>query len=181
MMTESHLRTSAFSFTSNNTKALRMGDCGGEMAKHGTDELYDYGKLNVSRVNSQSAPSSVNDVIETILMCNQRQQGLRLRGSGHTFNGCSLPSQSEHLLRTHNLDWFKFEKVGTVDVGAGAMVWDVRDMIRDHGYEMPVYNGGWAGPTIGGYISAGGIGKGELSSDQGGFWEHVDNNRPYWP
>lgn len=137
--------------------------------------LYDYGKLNVSHVDTQSAPTSTQEVSDIVKRCQRDGLNLRLRGSGHTFNGCSLPLKSEHLLRTHDLNWFHFSKEGTVDVGAGAMVWDVRDLIQSYGYEMPVYNGGWAGPSVGGYISAGGIGKGQLSSEHGGFWEHVES------
>ena len=82
-------------------------------------------------------------------------------------------------------------------MGPGAIAWDVRDLAASHGLLMPVYNGGWAGPTIGGYLAAGGMGlrvppadrerwlatappAGEerppllsISEAHGGFWEHV--------
>jgi FAD/FMN-containing dehydrogenase len=80
-------------------------------------------------------------------------------------------------------------------VGGGAIAWDVRDLAAAHGLLMPVYNGGWAGPTIGGYVAAGGMGLRvppadrerwlamepsaerppllSISETYGGFWEHV--------
>ena len=120
-----------------------------------------------------------------------------MRGSAHTFSGATIPRAGELLMRTDGLDHFCFDEQDTVLVGAGAIAWDVRDLAAQHHLRMPVYNGGWAGPTIGGYISAGGMGlrvspadrerwlamtppAGEprpplpsISETHGGFWEHV--------
>ena len=130
-----------------------------------------------------------------------RQKGLpiRVRGSAHTFSGATIPREGELLLRTNHLDHFVFDRPGTVLVGGGAIAWDVRDLAATHGLLMPVYNGGWAGPTIGGFVSAGGMGlrvppadrerwlatmpaEGQerppllsISETYGGFWEHVES------
>ena len=136
------------------------------------EALLDYGKLY-----SSDAPYSVAypDSIEAVQKLVVENQGLpiRVRGSGHTFNGCTLPRTGELLIRTDNLDWYELGQGNTIRCGAGALVWDVKDLVDDYGYQIPVYNGGWAGPTLGGYLNAGGFGKGELSHEYGGLWENV--------
>ncbi len=134
--------------------------------------LYDYGKIyrGVAPYDV-SYPDSLESV-QRLVRANPRRP-LRVRGSGHTFNGCTLPQAGEILLRTDRLNHFLFDERGTIRCGAGALVWDARDLMADYGYRMPVFNGGWAGPTLGGYLNAGGFGKGNLSSDHGGFWENV--------
>lgn len=137
--------------------------------------LCDYGKLYESSAPYQvMVPSDTEEVLRIITdIVVPKRQRIRIRGSGHTFNGCTLPREDELLLRTHQLDWYCFDAPGTIRVGAGALVWDIRDLIAEHGYEMPVYNGGWAGPSLAGYICAGGFGKGSLSDEHGGLWENV--------
>lgn len=120
------------------------------------------------------------------LVAGAREQGraIRVRGSAHTFSGAAIPRSGELLIRTDHLDHFLFDQPGTVTVGAGAIAWDVRDLAASHGWTMPVYNGGWSGPTIGGYVAAGGMGLRvppadrersmiSISEVHGGFWEHV--------
>lgn len=116
-------------------------------------------------------PASI-EAVQKLIIENQHR-GIRVRGSGHTFNGCSLPRDGELLIRTDNLDWYELGQENVITCGAGALVWDVKDLVEDYGYLMPVYNGGWAGPTLGGYLNAGGFGKGKLSHEYGGFWENV--------
>ncbi|MER2492641.1 FAD-binding oxidoreductase [Catenovulum sediminis] len=136
--------------------------------------LYDYGKLYTSAASySEYRPSSISEVQDIIRQARTLKQKVRVRGSGHTFNGCTLPSSSELLIRTDNLNWYRFNEFGSITVGAGALMWDIRDFVSSEGFVLPVYNGGWAGPTLGGYINAGGFGKGSLSDEHGGFWENV--------
>lgn len=139
-----------------------------------SDPLYDYGKLysGVAPYNA-CLPESIEEVQAIVLQAQNDSTAVRVRASGHTFNGCSLPRSGETLLRTNNLDWFRFEQRGSVTVGAGAVVWDIRDLVEEQRFDMPVYNGGWAGPSLGGYISAGGFGKGALSEEHGGLWENI--------
>jgi len=136
--------------------------------------LYDYGKLYSSHVDySDCYPSTSEKVIEIVKECYKNKRRIRIRGSGHTFNGCTLPTKDELLVRTDNLNWFRYEGDSSITVGAGALVWDIRDLVEESGFQMPVYNGGWAGPTLGGYINAGGFGKGSLSETAGGLWENI--------
>jgi hypothetical protein len=138
------------------------------------EPLYDYGKLYSSntayRVYYPCSAVELNHVVEK---AHGEKLKIRVRASGHTFNGCTLPNKDELLIRTNDLDWYRFEERGTVTVGAGALVWDIRDLVETQGFQLPVYNGGWAGPTLGGYINAGGFGKGSLSDIHGGLWENV--------
>lgn len=140
-----------------------------------TTPLYDYGKLHASAAPwLQAVLDGVDGALALVLAARERGLGLRVRGSGHTFSGASLPRAGEVLVRTQGIDHYAFERPGTVRAGAGAMVWDIRDLVRDHGYDLPVFNGGWAGPTLGGYICAGGFGKSGLSETAGGLWENVN-------
>jgi len=137
--------------------------------------LYDYGKVHSGPDRYAVAnPECTGALAEIVRFAHENRRAVRIRGSGHTFSGMSLPRSDEILVRTSRLDRYRFESDGTLTVGAGALVWDVRDLLRDHALDLPVYNGGWAGPTVGGYINAGGIGKGNLSDLHGGFWENVE-------
>ncbi|KZX60309.1 hypothetical protein A3709_12010 [Halioglobus sp. HI00S01] len=139
-----------------------------------TSPLYDYGKLYGSEYPYNVCyPSTISEVQNLVLEAIRCEHKLRVRGSGHTFNGCTLPRGNEILIRTEKLNWFRYEERGTVTVGCGALVWDIRDLVAEQGFTMPVYNGGWAGPTLGGYINAGGFGKGSLSDEHGGLWENI--------
>jgi FAD/FMN-containing dehydrogenase len=157
----------------------------------------DYGKLYTSWApRSVARPRTLADVVSLVKTARQEGRSIRVRGSGHTFSGATLPRDHEIFLRTDALGSYRYAEPGTVTVGAGAIAWDVRDFVANHGWLMPVYNGGWAGPTIGGFVSAGGMGlrvppadrerwlaataRGEtveplvsISETFGGFWEHV--------
>lgn len=137
--------------------------------------LFDYGKIYSSTAEYPVIfPSTVAQMQGIIKKARLHKIPLRVRASGHTFNGVSLPKKGELLIRTDSFDDFRFEEEGTITAGCGAVVWDIRDLVRDYGFDLPVYNGGWAGPTLGGYISAGGFGKGGLSHDYGGLWENIE-------
>ncbi|MEQ8660581.1 MAG: tryptophan 7-halogenase, partial [Gammaproteobacteria bacterium] len=136
--------------------------------------LYDYGKLHASAAPYlQACPDGVDGALALVAAARARGIKLRVRGSGHTFSGASLPRAGEVLVRTSGLDHYHFNAPDRLVAGAGALVWDIRDLAREHGYELPVWNGGWAGPTLGGYICAGGFGKSGLSEAAGGLWENV--------
>ena len=89
-------------------------------------------------------------------------------------------------MRTSGLNHYRVEEPGTITVGSGAVLWDVRDFVAKFGYWLPIYNGGWAGPTVGGFVCAGGMGLRvppeerrvcadpvSISEQHGGFWAHV--------
>lgn len=138
------------------------------------ERLRDYGKIYQGEpLYPVTYPASLDDVQSSIRFAASNGLRIRVRGSGHTFNGCTLPRLGELLIRTDALNYYRFEDTDSIIVGAGALVWDVRDLVADYGMVLPVFNGGWAGPTIGGFINAGGFGKGQLSQQWGGLWENV--------
>lgn len=140
------------------------------------ESIYDYGKLYKSRSDFKSfRPTSIGEAVDFMRYAQQESLCLRFRGSGHTFNGVTLPEAEEILVYTDQIKHFRFENNNTLSVGAGAMVWDVRDLARDYGHDLKVFNGGWAGPSVGGYINAGGFGKGNLSKTNGGLWESINS------
>jgi FAD/FMN-containing dehydrogenase len=87
-------------------------------------------------------------------------------------NGSSLPQAGEVLVETRGLKWARYERLGTVTCGAGLRLWALAELVHQHGYSLPVMNDGYAGPTAGGYLAAGGFGAG--SASHGGFWENVE-------
>ncbi len=96
---------------------------------------------------------------------------IRVRGAGHSMHGGSLPDETELLLRTTNLRSLSFTEPGTVTVGSGVSIHGLHVFMMERGFLVPVFNGGGFGPTVGGYITAGGFGL--LSGTYGGFWENV--------
>lgn len=96
---------------------------------------------------------------------------LRLRAQGHSLNGASLPRASELLFSTRNLRHVRFEAPGTVTAGAGVVLWILQYLLRRQGFDLPVLNDGYPGPTVGGYLAAGGFGP--RSAAHGGFWDNV--------
>ena len=154
--------------------------------------LTDYGKLHVSTAHySALRPDTVEAAVRQWRDALAQGVALRVRGSGHGLSGASLPRSGETLVRTGGLDHYRVDARGQLTVGGGAILWDIRDFVADRGWRLPLYNGGWAGPTLGGFVSAGGLGlrvppreRQELASPDepdlvslseryGGFWAQV--------
>ena len=124
-----------------------------------TTPLSDYGKLHLSSADYTGLrPDSVAAAVREWRAALARGGALRVRGSGHGLSGASLPRAGETLVRTRGLDHFRVEAPGMLTVGSGAILWDIRDFVAARGWRMPVFNGGWAGPSLGGFVSAGGLG-----------------------
>ena len=121
--------------------------------------LTDYGKFHVSGARcAVLRPRGVEAAVRDWRAALARGAALRVRGSGHGMSGASLPRAGEALMLTRGLDHYRVEASGELTVGAGAIAWDIRDFTADRGWRLPVYNGGWAGPTVGGFVSTGGMG-----------------------
>ena len=56
-------------------------------------------------------------------------------------------------------------------MGSGVVLWILQYLLRQQGFDIPVLNDGYPGPSVGGYISAGGFGP--RSAQFGGFWDNV--------
>jgi len=140
------------------------------------EPLYDYGKIYKGPDHYLSyTPNNIQEAVDFMKYSASKQYNLRFRGSGHTFNGVTLPVDDEVIVFTTKIDHYRLEEDNTLTAGAGAILWDVRDLARDFGYDLLVYNGGWAGPSVGGFINAGGFGKGNLSLFNGGLWESINS------
>ena len=121
--------------------------------------LTDYGKSYVSDARYVvRRPGSAEEAVQVWRDALARGSALRVRGSGHTMSGIALPRAGETLVLTRGLDRYRVEAPGRIVVESGAIVWDVRDFVADRGWQLPVYNGGWAGPSLGGFVSTGGMG-----------------------
>lgn len=134
--------------------------------------LKDYGGLK-SGVTNYSAvrPTSLDEVVEIVQKANRDKTPIRVRGKGHSMDGSSLPRAHELLIHTDQLRWYHFEAPGSINVGAGIRMSELRSFLKDFGYGLPVTNDGGAGPSVGGYMVGGGIGVG--SRQYGGFWDNV--------
>jgi FAD/FMN-containing dehydrogenase len=134
--------------------------------------LSDFSKLNSSAADyCEVSPRSANEVSEIVQLAAQNGVLLRVRGHGHALNGSSLPQPSELVVQTRELTEVRFESNKTVSAGAGRVLWSVDAWLQPHGYSLPVLNEGYAGPSVGGYVAAGGFGLG--SEVAGGFWDNV--------
>jgi FAD/FMN-containing dehydrogenase len=116
-------------------------------------------------------PASPEELAALVRFARERALPLRTRGGGHALNGSSVPGTRELLVRTRALDHYRFERAGTLTVGGGASMWDVRDLAAGHGFYVPVVNNGSSGPTVGGLVAAGGLGPD--SERFGGLWSNV--------
>jgi hypothetical protein len=135
----------------------------------------DFGRLqHSSACYLEVWPVNTSQVAALVKTAYANNVPIRTQGASHSENGSSLPHQFELLIHTARLNTITFEKTGTVTVGTGIPVALVKDFVARHSsFFMPVSNDGGVAPTVGGYISAGGIG---LTSDlYSGFWEHVNS------
>jgi FAD/FMN-containing dehydrogenase len=124
-----------------------------------TARFYDYGKLYLSAARyDEYRPETIYEAQSQICAVLKVGNSVRVWAGGNSMSGAALPRKDETLLRLKGLNHFRFEIPGTISVGVGAMLWDVRDMLETFNYVLPVYNGGWGAPSVGGFINAGGVG-----------------------
>lgn len=96
---------------------------------------------------------------------------VRTRAQGHSLNGSSLPRRGELCFSVENLRVIRFEEPATVTVGCGVVLWILQHVLRRHGFDLPVLNDGYPGPSVGGFLASGGFGP--RSALFGGFWNNV--------
>ena len=135
-------------------------------------DLTDFSRLRLQgRMSCQVAPRKADAVSRIIELAGEKGIPVRIRAQGHSLNGSCLPELSELLLATRNFRHVRFEEPGTVTVGSGIVLWVLQHIVRRYGFDLPVVNDGYPGPSVGGYISAGGFGP--RSAQYGGFWSNV--------
>jgi len=121
-------------------------------------------------LESAPPPGEVREVVKRAVRAGIP---VRVRGAGHSTHGGSLPNAGELLLRTQNLRSYAFTEPGTVTADAGISIHGLYLFLHEKGYLVPVFNGGGFGPSVGGYLLAGGFGP--TSAQYGGFWENVES------
>ncbi|HLB41334.1 MAG TPA: FAD-binding oxidoreductase [Gammaproteobacteria bacterium] len=133
----------------------------------------DYGKLKVSATCYLEAwPRNTTQIAKLVKIAYQHNIPIRTQGARHSQNGISLPMQHELLIHTTTLNHIRFSQDGSLVVESGVPVALINPIIQRYSkLFIPIFNGGGIGPTVGGYISAGGISP--ASEEYGGFWEHV--------
>jgi len=119
----------------------------------------------------QVAPRRAETVARIVGLAHERSIAVRTRAQAHSLNGSSLPTPAELLLSTRNVRHVSFEEPGSVTVGCGVVLWILQHILRRHGFDIPVLNDGYPGPSVGGYLAAGGFGP--RSAAFGGFWDNV--------
>jgi FAD/FMN-containing dehydrogenase len=141
-------------------------------AKRVQHALVDLGRQRVGvEGGAEVTPPSIDAVRAILRDAHQHGVAVRVRGRGHSKHGGSLPRAGELLLRTHRLRGVAFEGE-RVRVGAGVVLERLRQRARERGLAVPVFAAGGVGPSVGGFISAGGVGRG--SARFGGFWDNVE-------
>jgi len=134
--------------------------------------LADFSRLRLgASPYCEVAPGTSPAIAQIVRTARDRAVPLRLRGQGHSLNGATLPAPGELLVSTRHFRGVRFDEPGTVTAGSGVVLWVLQHILRRHGFDLPVLNDGYPGPSIGGYLAAGGFGP--RSGLHGGFWDNV--------
>lgn len=134
--------------------------------------LADFSRLRFGAAGyCEVAPRTAEALSQIVQAARERGIPLRLRAQGHSLNGATLPDSRELLVSTRNFRGVRFEEPGTVTAGCGVVLWVLQYILRRHGFDLPVLNDGYPGPSVGGYLAAGGFGP--RSGLYGGFWDNV--------
>ena len=136
--------------------------------------LTDYGQFH--RFSSPFwlfQPATVEELVQCLDKCAANNIAISCRGAGHSMNGSSFPDPGGILVSTIRLNQVTLTHPEYVIAECGVQVLELDRWLRQLGFQLPVvHDGGLSGPTVGGFISAGGFG---CSSDQrGGFWNHIE-------
>ena len=117
-------------------------------------------------------PSSIDELVQCLNRCDENGIPVSCRGAGHSMNGSSFPAPGGVLVSTIKLNQVELSSSQYVIAQCGVQVLELDRWLQEAGYQLPVvHDGGLSGPTVGGFISAGGFG---CASDQrGGFWNHI--------
>jgi FAD/FMN-containing dehydrogenase len=137
-----------------------------------TTPLHDFSLVNSGTGSfCETFPKSAAEVSEIVRKAREYGVPLRIRGQGHSLNGSSLARPGEVVVQTCRLADVEFSGETTVTAGAGIVLWSLQRLLQTYNYALPVINDGYSGPSLGGYIAAGGFGLG--SASYGGFWDNV--------
>ena len=135
--------------------------------------LTDYGRFHRLRDSFWLyEPVDLDQLIECLNFCARNNIPFSCRGAGHSMNGRSLPLPHGLLISTIHLNQVSLVNSTEVLAECGTQVFEIDRWLRALGYQLPVvHDGGLPGPTLGGFIAAGGFGC--TSDRRGGFWNHI--------
>lgn len=119
----------------------------------------------------QTEPTNDQEVAAVLQFSRSYNRSIRVRGAGHSMSGQSLPRTMEISLSTEHLRQISCTADNYCDIGAGAGIFEIRQHLQKFGSDLVVYNDGGIGPSLGGYIAAGGIGT--MLAREGGLWDHT--------
>jgi hypothetical protein len=152
-----------------NESKIKLWYLGGRFT---SEKLKDYSGFRESSQSYYSfTPKNSEEASEIIKFAYKKNIPIRFCGKNQSRNGFSLPKKSEYLIKTQNMANLEFLDENKIRVGAGPNILHVNGVLRLFNLQLPLVHGGPPGPSVGGFISAGGFG---LNSDEeGGFWENV--------
>ena len=135
-------------------------------------ERLDYARMQRTRdeVLTLQARTTL-DVQRAVRAARRAGMGVRTRGRGHSMNGHTLATADELLIQTSLMRSVCRASDETVRIGAGVSVVHADRFLARYGLRLRVRNDGPPGPSVGGYISAGGFGG--ASPTWGGLWSQV--------
>jgi len=102
-------------------------------------------------------PKTEEEISQIVRLSLENKYSLIVRGFGHSMNGSSVPKEDEILIRTNYFNSFTILDDSNILTEAGISVFDLKEEIEKLGYQFPFVNGGGRGPSLGGFISSGGI------------------------
>lgn len=141
-------------------------------ARESTAARSDYGRaLELEGPVLELFPTSVLEVQAAVREARRGGMAIRVRGRGHSVNGGSVARAGELSIVTTRMRQICRTSEESVTVDAGVAVVHVDRFLAPYGLRLRVSNDGPPGPSVGGYVSAGGFGA--LSSEHGGLWSQV--------
>ena len=121
-------------------------------------------------------PDNIDEIMNIVKKAKEKKKKIRIRGGGHSCSGISIPKKDEIFIDMRRMYHYSFDKVNTITVESGIAMNDLKRFLENEGFKIPIYPHGVnlldkTSPTVGGFISAGGISPD--SKEYGGFWENV--------
>ena len=151
-------------------KTMNGVKMGGVVKDYSNMFQYTYVDTHIAR------PDTVNELQNIIEKSYKGNKRIRIRGGGHSCSGISIPKKNEVLMEMVKMNSYIFDQVGSIVVGSGVYLTDLKRFLDNQGFELPIYPYGVdildkTSPTVGGFVSAGGISPD--SKTYGGFWNNV--------
>lgn len=141
------------------------------LVKESIEKIGDKSNVFYTEKYNEAHPSTVEEVKDILKYAEDNSLRIKIRGRGHSANGSSISkNEKEILVFTESFSKIEFIDQNSILVGAGVVMYELKKQLNKSGFDLFTCNEGGSGPTLGGYISAGGIGSnGDL-----GFWECVE-------